>query len=128
MEQSGPDTIATGEEAERLSLAADLRQLAEEAKALAQAEFAFQKSRAADAGAQGKAIAGLLLVAAVVVFFAVMALVVGAVLALGPVLGPWGATAAVTLALLAVAATCLLSARARARQMKSVLTDGGDAA
>ena len=128
MEQPSQELAPACEEAERVSLASDLRQLADEAKALAQAEFAFQKSRAAFAGAETKTITMLLVVAAVIVFFAVMALVTGTVIALGPVLGLWGAMAAVTLALLVIAFSCLLAARARVQRMKAVLSDGKDAA
>ncbi|WP_404480979.1 phage holin family protein [Novosphingobium sp. BL-52-GroH] len=111
-----------------LSLAQDLRRLADEAKVLAQAEFAFQKSRAAYVGAEARTIALLLVAAAVVVFFAAMALVVGTVIALGPLLGPWGAMAAVTLVLLALAAFCAFGARARVKRMTAIAgnTVGGD--
>lgn len=112
------------DEAERITLSEDLRLLADEAKELAQAEFAFQKARAAYAGAQSKAIGGLVIVALVVVFFAVMALVVGTVIALGPILGPWGAMAAVTLGLLAIAMICVGNAVLRLKRMKAVIADG----
>lgn len=112
------------DEGEKITLTEDLRLLADEAKALAQAEFAFQKARAAYAGTAAKAIAGLLVVALVLVFFAVMAFVVGTVIALGPVLGLWGAMAAVTLALLAIAGFCAGIAMARIRLTKAVIADG----
>lgn len=105
------------------SLAEDLRQLADEAKALAGAEFALQKSRAAFAGAESRTIAVLLLVAAVLVFFAAMALVIGTVIALGPLLGPWGAMAMVTLALIALAGWSAVAARRRLSRMMAILAD-----
>ena len=105
------------------SFAEDLRQLADEAKALAEAEFAFQKSRAAYAGSETKGIAGLLVVAAVLVFFAVMALVTGTVIALGPLLGLWGAMAAVTLGLLLLAGLCALGARSKLKRMMAIIGD-----
>lgn len=123
MQQSTNELAALADEDERLSLAADLRLLADEAKELAQAELAFQKSRAAYAGAQAKAIAGLLVVAAVVVFFAVIALVTGTVIALGPVLGLWGAMAAVTLGLLLFAGLCALAAHAKFKRMMTIISD-----
>ena len=107
-------------EGETVSLAHDVRQLAAEAKALAQAEVAFQKSRAAYVGSESKSIILLLVVAAVVLFFAIMALVVGVVIALGPVLGLWWAAAAVTLTLLAIALICAIIARARLRRMMAI--------
>lgn len=126
MQQSAENLQPLPDEAEGLSLVEDLRQLADEAKALAQAEFAFQKSRAAYAGTESRAISVLLLVAAVFVFFAVMALVTGTVIALGPVLGLWGAMAAVTLGLIALAGACAFAARARLKRMMAVISDNGN--
>lgn len=123
MQHSSEALAPLPDEGEDPSLAEDLRQLADEAKTLAQAELAFQKSRAAYAGSQTKAIAALLVVAAVVVFFAVMALVTGTVIALGPVLGLWGAMAAVTLGLLLIAAICALAARSKLKQMMAIISD-----
>ena len=123
MQHSSEALAPLPEEGEDPSLAEDLRQLADEAKTLAQAELAFQKSRAAYAGSPTKAIAGLLVVAAVVVFFAVMALVTGTVIALGPVLGLWGAMAAVTLGLLLFAAVCALVARSKFKRMMAIISD-----
>lgn len=112
-------------ETEDLTLAEDLRQLAREAKTLAQAELAFQKSRAAYAGSETKAIAGLLVAAAVIAFFAAVALVVGTVIALGPLLGLWGAMLSVVIALLLGAALCAYAARKRMKQMMSIISDDG---
>ncbi|WP_235037472.1 MULTISPECIES: phage holin family protein [unclassified Novosphingobium] len=103
------------------SLARDLRQLADEAKTLAQAEFAFQKSRAAFVGTETRNIALLLIVTAAMVLFAAMALVVGTVIALGPLIGPWGAMALVTLALAVFAVLCAWNAKARLRRMMTII-------
>lgn len=108
-------------EARERSLNEDLRQLAQEARAYAQAELQFQKSRAAYVASASKSIAAYALVALVVVFFAAMAFVVGLVIALGPWLTPWGSMAAVTLGLLGVAAFLLLRAKKRAGILMSVL-------
>ena len=126
MQDTDTHLAPTGEEFTDLSLTQDLRLLADEAKTLAQAEFAFQKSRAAFVGGETKTIALLLVVAVVVVFFAVMALVIGTVIALGPLLGPWGAMAAVTLALVAIAAFCALSAKARIKGMMVIAGNGNE--
>lgn len=109
--------------AENPKLADDLRHLALEARALAEAELAFQKTRAAYAGAEARGIALLGLGAAVLVFFSLMALVVGAVIALGPLLTPWGATAAVSVALLLVAGLCAVLAKARLAHMLHAISD-----
>lgn len=105
------------------TLAEDLRDLAEEAKALALAELAYQKSRATYAASEAKGIAILAVVALVFVFFAVMAFVVGLVIALGPLLTAWGAMVVVTLGLLAITAACGLSIRARMLRIGHVLGD-----
>jgi uncharacterized membrane protein YqjE len=105
------------------SLPGDLRQLVDDARTLAEAEFAYQKARAAFGAQEAKRIAILGVVAAVLVFFAVMALVVGSVIALVPVLTAWGATAAVTGALLLLAVILLLVAKSRISTMKRVLSD-----
>lgn len=104
-----------------LSLAQDLRKLADEAKTFALAEVAFQKSRAAYVGAEARTISVLLVLAAVVAFFALMAFVVGTVIALGPVLGPWGAMAVVTVVLLLIAGVCAWNARTKMKRMMSVV-------
>lgn len=117
MQDTTPTLAPAAEHYKNLSLAQDLRQLADDAKVFAQAELAFQKSRAAYVGSETRTIVMLLVVAAVLVFFAVMAFVVGTVIALGPLLGLWGAMAVVTLVLLALAAFGAWSARARLRQM-----------
>ncbi|KMS59492.1 hypothetical protein V474_09845 [Novosphingobium barchaimii LL02] len=115
-----PDRVAAEGYADP-SLAQDLRQLAEEAKTLAQAEFAFQKSRASFVGTETRNIALLLIVATVVVFFAVMAFVVGTVIALGPLIGPWAAMALVTVTLTAVSLFCAWNARSRVRRLMMII-------
>ncbi len=93
------------------SLIEDLRLLAGDARTLAEAEFAYQKSRAgALAGGFGK-IAGLGAIAALLVVLALVALVVGLVFALTPILTAWGATAVVTVGLLVLALVMALWAR-----------------
>jgi len=90
---------------EDISFAQDLRLLAEEARIRKIALF----------GA----------LAAVFIFFALMAFVFGLVLSLASVIGPWAATAVGTLALLLVAAILALSARGRVRRMRSALGNDG---
>lgn len=106
------------------SLAQDMRLIAGQVRSFAEAELAFQKARAAYAGSAAKTIAALGVVAAVLLFFASMAAVFGTVIALGPLLGLWGAMAAVTLGLLVLAAICAISAGLKAKRMKTVLSEG----
>jgi len=122
MSEGDPYRGTTADPGER-SLVDDLRQLATDARALAQAEAAYQKSRAAFAGEQAKRIAILGVLAAVLLFFALMALTVGLVIALAPLLTAWGATAAVCGGLLLAAGLCVLLASARWRHMNGVLRD-----
>lgn len=115
----------TADASER-TLQDDLRLLAADAKALAEAEVAYQKARAGFAGSELPRIAMLGIVAAVLAFFALMALTVGAVLSLTPVLGPWGATAAVVGGLLFIAALCAGVAVLRWKFVAGLLSDKGD--
>lgn len=110
-----------GDDPRERSLIADLRQLAGEARAYAEAELALQKARASHAGQEAKAIALLGALALALAFFALMALVIGSLIALGPVLTAWGAMAAVTLALLLMAAMLGLLAARRAKRLAVAL-------
>lgn len=125
MPDSEPPRIAEADASER-SLTDDLRQLAADARVLASAEVAYQKSRAAFAGQEVKRIAVLGVLAAVLVFFALMALTLGLVLALTPILTAWGATATVVGGLLIVAALCALMASGRWKRMTALLSDETD--
>jgi hypothetical protein len=108
------------------TLAQDMRTIASQVRRFAEAELAFQKARAAYISSASRTIAVLGIVAIILAVFAVMAAVLGTVIALGPVLGLWGAMAAVTLALLVIAGGCGVTAMARARRMKAVLGEGAD--
>jgi len=124
MSESDPYGGMSADPGER-SLIDDLRQLAADARALAEAEAAYQKSRAAFAGEQAKWIAILGLLGAVLFFFALMALTVGLVIALVPLLTAWGATAAVFGGLLLLAGLCAMLAAGRWKHMNRVLRDEG---
>lgn len=121
---TSPIDAAQDEARDNRAVQDDLRSLAREARALAEAEIAFQKSRAAYAGSEAKNIALLGVAAAVFLFFAVMALVVGLVLALAPLLTPWGSMAVVTLGLLLVTALCVSSAARRWKRMMRIVSPG----
>jgi uncharacterized membrane protein YqjE len=125
MDESVPPYAATADASDR-SLEEDLRQLASEARAFAAAEVAYQKSRAAFAGQQARSIALLGLLAAVLVFFALMALTVGLVIALTPLITAWGATAAVFGGLLIAAAICALLAFRTWKRMMAALSNETD--
>ena len=114
---------ASFEEARDRSLPDDLRDLASDARALAEAELAFQKARAAYFGSEMRGLAVFGIVAAVLAFFAVMALIVGLIGALTPELGPWGAMAVVTGALLVLVAVFALGALSRWKRMMRTLEE-----
>ncbi len=105
------------------SLADDLRQLADDARALADAELAYQKTRAAFAGKGIRTIAVLAALAAALLFFALMALTFGLVLALATELGPWGAAGAVFGGFVAIALVSLIVIMARWKRLTALLND-----
>ncbi|HQV02839.1 MULTISPECIES: phage holin family protein [unclassified Novosphingobium] len=92
------------EDAAERSLVADVRQLVEDGRTLLEAELAYQKSRAMVAGQAAKGVAGWMALALALLFFALMALVLGLILTLVPALGAIWATVAVVLGLLAMGA------------------------
>jgi len=94
----------------------DLRRLADEARTFAEAEVAYQSSRAKVAGAAAGRIAMLGAVAAVLAVFALFALVMGVLLGLAALVGAWAATGIVVGALVVLALGCVIAARAKWRR------------
>lgn len=112
MDEEEPNPGLTSEGAtEERSLFADIGTLIDDGRTLVQAEIAYQKTRASYAGRQGLYLLVTLVFVAVVLILALMALVLGVVLALAPVFTPWGAGVAVAgiLCLLAILALALAS-------------------
>lgn len=105
------------------SLIEDLRLLTLEARSLAEAEVAYQKSRAGVFGSGIGKIAALVAIALLLLGLALVALVVGLLLALTPLLSAWGATALVTLGLSAVAAGVCFWVRSSWRGLLARITD-----
>lgn len=103
------------------SLAGDLRELADDAQTLVEAELAYQSARAAYAWNRGRGIAIWLIVAATAGFFAAIALVVGLLLALVPHFGVWGALGIVATALGLLAMFALLRALGKFKRMRAAL-------
>ncbi len=114
-----PPPMAEGED---LSLMEDVRLLLGEARTFAQAELTYQKTRAAFVGAETRSIAVLGIGAVVLLLLAVVALVLGLVIALGTLIGPWLAMIVVPVAVLAVAAIMAISARTRLKRMVALLS------
>jgi integral membrane sensor domain MASE1 len=114
MDVESPPLIADqGSDPARRSLVEDLRQMATDGRTLLEAELAYQKSRAAVAGAGAKGVAGWGALALALVFFTLMALVVGALLILATYLGAIAATAIVVAALLLASLGAALAARSK---------------
>lgn len=105
------------------SLVDDVRQLVDDGRTLLEAELAYQKSRAAVAGAGARGIAGWGALALALVFFALMALVMGLLLALTPLLGGWGAMLLVVLGLLVSAGLSGWAAARRWKRMTALLAE-----
>jgi uncharacterized membrane protein YqjE len=99
MTTPSPDPADEAEGRRYETLGDELRATVEEARSAASAEISYQMARLQLAGSYLGRILGLGLLAVALVFFALMALVVGLVLALTPLLGPWGAMLAVIAAL-----------------------------
>jgi len=117
----------SGDQARRATseptLAEDLRQLIDDGRALAEAELAWQKARASFAGRQAGGIAILGTLAAALALLALFALSIGLLLALSPLLSPWGATAAVAGGLLLAGLLSGAAAAMRLRRMARLIAD-----
>ena len=108
------------------SIAALIAALTADARLLIESEAAWWKLAAAHAIASARRVAMLFAIAAALVFFALMALVTGSVIALTPVIGAWGATALVTTALVLAAMLAAKLAIARIRRTLRLLSGRAD--
>ena len=113
-EHDAPDQ--QGDDGHEFSLTEDVLALIEDGKTYAEAELRFQKSRAAFIANRTKGAIAFGLGAFGVLHLALIAATVGLVIALVPIIGAWGATALVTVALV-IAGVILL------RLLKSRLDD-----
>lgn len=119
--------VAEGEAARHRHLDDDLRSLVDRGLALAGAEVELQKARATYAASKAKTIAILGGLALVLAFFALVALTVGLVIALTPMIGALGATLAVFGGLLVIALVCGLAAASHWRRMIRALSNREEA-
>lgn len=108
-----------------MALTSEIEALIAAAKAAFSSEVAFQRARALLASKIVGRIAGLAALGVALVFFFLMALVVGLLLALAPLLGTWQALGVVTAALMASIGFALWGVRRAWRRLKRVLTGGG---
>ena len=124
MDDASPPLIkpSTGGAAQR-SLVEDIKDLASDGRTFVEAELAYQKSRAAVAGAGAKGIAGWASLALALVFFALMALVLGVLLGIAEFIGIWAATGVTVLLVLSAAGLAGLAASRRWQRMRAALLD-----
>lgn len=118
--------LEAAEEARQRPLVDDLRALLESGLALAKAEAGLQQVRAGYVVGKIRSIAILGAAAFVLACFALVALTVGLVIALTPLLGALGATFVVTGGLVLVAAVCALAAKSLWTMMMRELTNRGE--
>ncbi len=105
MDEEAPPLIAeSASDAAARSLVDDAKQLVTDGRTLLEAELAYQKARAAVAGEAARSVAAWGALALALVFFALMALVVGVLLGIAQLLGYWAATGIVVVVLLLIAA------------------------
>ena len=101
------------------SLVGQLKDLAGDTRTAVEAEVAWQGARAAYIAGRVSGIALWAAIALACVIVALLALAFGAILVLTPLIGAFLATLAVTAALLVVAVSAGLVARARMRRLKT---------
>lgn len=104
----------------------DMTALVEAARNYAEAEIAFQKTRAALVGKHGARALGMLVLALVLLHIALIALAVGAVIALAPLVTIWGAIAIVVGVMLIGVAVLVMSAL-KDGKLLSAMFGSGDA-
>jgi hypothetical protein len=105
----------------------DVTALVDDVRTYAAAEIAFQKTRAGLAGKSAARAALWLLLALVLLNLALIALAVGAVIALAPLVTIWGAIAIVVGVLLAGVAVLVWQAAAEGRTLSAMFAEDGEA-
>ena len=120
-----PLIVADGDAAAQRSLVDDVRQVIDDGRTLVEAEIAYQTSRAKLAGAGAKAVAAWGGLAVALVFFALMALVLGVVIGVALWVSPLAALIGVPLGLAALAALAGMVAARRWKAIASQLSESG---
>lgn len=125
--QATPGGEGSADQAARdFALGNGIRALLEDGQTLFEAEIAYQQARVGYALGRAKGIALLLTAALFLAFFFLVALVVGLLLALTPLVGAWGALGIVGVALLLGTAGCFMAAVRRYRGARDVILGKGD--
>ncbi|MEL7445950.1 MAG: phage holin family protein [Pseudomonadota bacterium] len=107
----------------RESLTQDLSDLIEDGKTFAEAELAFQKTRAGLAGRNLGFAAGFGILAIIVLHIALIALALGLLLAFQPMVGIWGAIGIVFGGMMIAVVLLGLSARSNAKKLATLFKD-----
>jgi len=108
------------------SLVEELAALIDDGKTYAEAELAFQKGRAALAGKSIGIAAALVVVAIILLHIAFLALAVGLVMALAPLVTIWGAISIVVGGILLLVALLGYGAFSKAKLLGAVFASGDD--
>jgi uncharacterized membrane protein YqjE len=111
------ESDAVDEAAEDRSLIDDVEVLIDDGKTYLEAELNFQKTRALFAADRAKGLALYGLLGLMFAWMALIGLTIGAIFALTPSLGGWGATGVVVAVWLAIAAIALRVAAGRWRAL-----------
>jgi hypothetical protein len=120
-----PAELAPPDAAER-SLSDDLTALFDDGKTYFEAELQYQKTRAAFALTEGRQGAVFGVVAVVVLHLALVALVIGVLIALGSEIGPWGATAVVVGVLIIAGAIFGVLAKRHFAKLSRAFAESGE--
>ncbi|MBX7496016.1 phage holin family protein [Qipengyuania sp. 6B39] len=120
----GPDDV--DQKGSGPSLVDDVISLVSDGKTYAEAELAFQKSRAGFAANRAKGAIAFGLAAFGVFHLALIAGAVGLVIALVPLIGAWGATAVVTLALIVAGVILLRLLKGRLDDIRDAFAEDGE--
>lgn len=125
---SDPDTPVPDDDSDSFTiLRNDITALVDDARTYAEAEIAFQKTRAGLAGKTAGRAVVLLVLAVVMLHIALIALAVGAVIALAPLVTIWGAIAIVVGVLLAGVVVLVLSAVGDGKALTAMFGAGDSA-
>ena len=108
------------------SLTDDIAALISDGKTYAEAEMAFQKARLSFSAGKARSAALLWLLAIALAHLALVALVVGAVIALSPILTPIGATLLVTAILVLSAILFVRMANRRIKALTDAFQESGE--
>ncbi len=109
------------------SLRDDITALVDDARTYAEAEIAFQKTRAGLAGKAAARALAMLVLAVVLLHIALIALAVGVVIALAPLVTIWGAIAIVVGVLIAGVAALVLIAVGNGKMLSAMFAPGSEA-